>query len=107
MEDMIHDWLPIVQSIGIPGSILLMLMYAGYRIVPWVGQTCVVPVVARHIQLIDKVEKGLDEVTTRFHEITVNMRLLSEAQVELAKTHSEFTKEATNTLSKVNDKIVN
>lgn len=100
------EWLPIIQALGLPGAILLMMVFGAYKVIPWLGNTCVKPIVARHIQFIDSVQETLGTVTEKFTDAAADMKKLSdaqakmaEAQAKLAESQARFTEQATRAAS--------
>lgn len=84
------DWLPIFQAVGLPGTILLMLAFAGWKIIPWIG-TRVDRFVSRHIQFVDEVQISLTTVVKQFQDTSIDLKKISDAQAKLAEAQAKLT----------------
>lgn len=84
------EWMPVVQAVGIPASLLFMLAYALAKIVPWIGTNFVLPVVARHVAFVDGVQKSLTDVSTEFKTTAVDMHIMAASLTKLAEAQTRL-----------------
>lgn len=55
-----NNWNSILEKVGLPGALILLLIYGGYRVVNWLGTHVFLPLTNRHIEFLNNIEKSLE-----------------------------------------------
>jgi hypothetical protein len=89
------DWLPLVQSIGIPGTILLGVAYALWKIIPWIGSEVVLPAVKTHLDFVNSAKASIEQMAARLTEFGVDLHKIGDAQAKLAESQATLARSQT------------
>ena len=57
------EWLPIVQALGLPGAIILISVFAAWKVIPWLGENVAKPMVQKHLSFIDVVQSSVSDIS--------------------------------------------
>lgn len=56
------EWVQVAQTFGLPVALLLILLAALWRILRWLAENVVLPLVRKHLEFLDKAMGAMDRV---------------------------------------------
>ena len=63
------DWVNIVEKLGLPGFIIVLLLFALWKSFLWVGSHILIPITERHISFLGTLEKNFDQIDSAIQKI--------------------------------------
>jgi len=55
----LQEWVPFLETVGLPVSILLAFAWCSYKSLIWLGEYILIPVTTKHIEFLKSVEASL------------------------------------------------
>ena len=83
----LNEWMPFLETVGLPTTILLAFVWVSYKSIIWLGEYILIPITTKHIEFLKNVENSLktaDKFSQDFIEIqrTTFTRLDHMAEVQ-------------------------
>jgi hypothetical protein len=73
------DWLQLLQSLGLPTTLLAVILLALGRAGVWAGRNLLQPLVTKHIEFLDKAIKANDAIATNQVALAASQAQITEA----------------------------
>lgn len=87
----IFSW---IERVGFAATAAGVLYLTGYRLARWVGVKVVEPLVARAVATFDKVQAGIDLVTTTLTTQAATLERVADSETRTLQCVQAFTEEA-------------
>jgi hypothetical protein len=82
-------FLTIAERLGIPFSILVMVMYGAWKAGKWLGREAIVPITKSHIELIGKAKETNETNALTLAKMAQTSEVTGQAIVRIADQHEE------------------
>jgi hypothetical protein len=73
------DWLQLLQSLGLPTTLLAVILLALGRAGVWAGRNLLQPLVTKHIEFLDKAIKANDAIAANQVALAASQAQITEA----------------------------
>jgi len=71
------DWVTLINTVGLPIALLIVILAVLWKAMVWMANHVAKPMVDKHIQFLDAVIKGVDQITR-------TQQALMQSQAEIA-----------------------
>jgi hypothetical protein len=79
------DWVSLIQTLGLPTALLLLILLALGRAGVWAANNLVKPLVDKHIEFLDKAIEANDTIARSQAEITKALMTMNDRLDRLSK----------------------
>jgi hypothetical protein len=63
------DWGLVAEKLGLPGFIIILLLFGLWKSIAWAGSNIFMPITERHICFLEKLEKNFDQIDSAIQKI--------------------------------------
>lgn len=63
------DWILVAEKIGLPGFIIILLLFGLWKSLAWAGSNILIPITERHIYFLEKLEKNFNQIDSAIQKI--------------------------------------
>lgn len=69
----VQEWLPFLENVGLPVTILSAFVYGSYKSIMWLGEYVLIPITTKHIEFLKNVENSL-KATDKFSQDLIEIQ---------------------------------